>query len=197
MGVAMAKSTKIKRAGRARQIQIDGPTDEQMRSPFKIEEVTHVGDAAAITIAKPYRRTPMYLVLQSMFSDAEIKALKHYRHHADIADRSPLRDSLDKQIRGNGTGPTVEVVNAIRVRDDCERAAGSLKDILRAVVVYDWSLSAWAMQKGGAVEKEYTRLNRKGEEVRVYEMRPRDYALKEANLEIKMVAKRIQAELDA
>jgi hypothetical protein len=193
MGAALAKSTKIKRAGRAGRLDILAPTVEQMRdNMFKVEDATHVGDGASVTIGKAYRRTPMYLVLQSMFSDAEIKALKHYRHHADIADRSPLRDSLDKQIRGNGTGPTVEVVNAIRVRDDCERAAGSLKDILRAVMVYDWSLSQWAMQKGGALD-----VCREKEGKVVCRMEPRRKVLEVAQLEIKMAAKRVMAELDA
>lgn len=192
-GGSVAKSTKIKRAGRAVRIDITAPTDEQMRSPFVIDEVTHVGEGAAITIGKVFRRKPMYLVLADLFSDAEIKALKHYRHHADIADRSPLRDSLDKQIRiSSGFGPTVEVVNAMRVRDDCERAAGSLKDILRAVIVYDWSLSQWAMQKGGALD-----VCREKEGKVICRMEPRRKVLEIAQLEIKMAAKRVMAELDA
>jgi hypothetical protein len=174
-------------------VKIEGPTREQeSANPFVIEEVRHVGDGAAVTIGKVYRRKPMIVVLQSLFSDAEFKALKHYRHHADIADRSPLRDSLDKQVRGSGTGPTVELLNAIRVRDDCERAAGSLRGILRAVVVYDLSLSQWAMTQSGAIEKCRERDGR-----RICRMEARDKALRIAHLDIKMAAKRVQAELDA
>jgi hypothetical protein len=177
--MARVKSRKIRK--------IEGPTREQeAAAPFDMVEVTHVGDGASVTIGKAYRRKPMIAVLSSMFSDAEFRALKHYRHHADIADRSPLRDSLDKQVRGNGTGPTVEMLNAIRVRDDCERAAGSLRDILRAVVVYDISLSQWAVAQAGGVEN----CREKGGRT-VCRIEPKRKALDIAQLEIKM------AELDA
>ncbi len=173
-----------------------GPTAEQrQRGQFQLDDIVDKQPGGtSITIGKAYRRRPMIEILddQGVFSDAEIKALRHYRHHADIADRSPLRDSLNKQRGGSGMGPTVELLNATRVRDDCERAAGTLVDILRAVVVYDWSLSQWAMERSGSIEECEVR---KGK--RVCRPKPRDSALRIARLDIQMAAKRVESELNA
>jgi hypothetical protein len=177
------KNTARKQRSITREPDIATPTPEQMSS-FKIEDIhDKASNGATIKLGKAYRRRPMIDTLQDLFSDAEYKALKHYRHHADVADRSPLKDSLNK-APGGGTGcPSVEILNACRVRDDCERAAGSLRDILRAVVVYDLSLSQWAMQRSGARQEG----NR---------MKPHKKALAIAQLDISMVAQRVKNELD-
>lgn len=181
---------------RVKRLEVIGPTPEQSgHGMFVLEDVTDKRNGGgSITIGKAYRRRPMIDVLadQGLFGTAEVKALRHYRHHADIADRSPVRDSLNKQLGGTGTGPTVEMLNAIRVRDDCERAAGSLRDILRAVVVYDLSLSQWAITRNGATERCKDKRGK-----RVCWMEPAKKALEIAQLEIKLVARRVQAELDA
>ena len=177
-------------------LDIDTPTPEQMGQGVFVIEETHdkLPGGTQITLGKGYRRKPMIDVLhgQGLFSDEQHKALKHYRHHADIADRSPLRDSLNRQRGGGTTGPTIELLNAIRVRTDCERAAGSLVDILRAVVVYDQSLSQWVISRGVSVEKC------RGFGVnRVCRVEAPCKAVEIARMEIVMAAKRVQAELDA
>lgn len=170
------------------------PTAEQMRdAAFRPEQIVERGQ---VVKSVAYRRRPMIDILYAAdaLSKAEYDAVKHYRHHADIADRSPVRDSLAiERHGGSGVGPGVEMINAIQVRDDCERAAGSLVDILRAVVVYDMSLSQWAIQRSGAVEECET--DKKGR--RTCRMKPRRNALHIAKLEIRIAAKRVQAELDA
>ena len=179
--------------------EVLAPPPEQMKAgEFELQEIVDRSPSGRmLAIGKAYRRRPMVAILyeQGLFSQAEYKALRHYRHHADIADRSPLRDSITTLMRvagGTGAGPSVEMLNAIRVRDDCERAAGSLRDILRAIVVDDLSLSQWAMSKAGATERCEQRKGR-----RICWMVPSKKALAVAKLEITIVARRVQAELDA
>lgn len=177
------------------------PTPEQMRSgAFVIGDIVDKQPGGKfMSIGKAYRRRPMIDVLfaAGVFDEHEYKALRHYRHHADLADRSPIRDSLGKrQGGGSGDGPTITTLNAIRIVSDCEKAAGSLVDILRAVVVNDWSLSQWAMEHAGAIEKCRQKLVR-GQTFRVCRLEPRDYALRAARQEIKLAAQRVMNELDA
>lgn len=179
-------------------IETLGPTNEQRgHNAFELVDIVDKRPGGgSVVLGKAYRRTPMIDTLgrQGVFSDAELKALRHYRHHADIADRSPTRDSLDRQRHGgSGTGPTIELLNAVRVRDDCERAAGSLVDILRSIVVHDVSLSQWAIAKHGALEKRRERGNGKP----VLSMEPKPGTVSIARLEIQMAAKRVEAELTA
>src|SRR5688572_2345557 len=175
-----------------RRPDIEAPTQEQQAGGvFAIEDVLdRTPGGAAISIVKAYRRTPMIKILLAshVISYEDWKALNHYRHHADLADRSPIRDSLCLQRGGRGNGPTISTLHAIRVRDDCERAAGSLADILRMIVVYDWSLSQWAMHRHGSVEKRRPRGNR---------IEPTAKAMEIARLEIRIAASRVRGELDA
>lgn len=192
------KNRVRKGRGRQKPQEIIAPTAEQMGSGvFEIQDVTDKRNGGGtITIGKAYRRRPMIDVLAAagLFSDKELKALHHYRHHADIADRSLIRDSLGKRVSagGNHDWPTVAKLNAVRLVADVEAAAGTLRDILRAVVVYDQSLSEWAKQAAGAVEQ---RRERKGRVVCTLE--PRRKALEIARLEIRMAAKRVEAVLAA
>lgn len=171
------------------------PTPEQMRSGrFDIED-THdkLPGGKQITIGKAYRRRPMIDTLadQGLFSEREFKALSFYRHCATIADKSPVKDSLDRQrYGGTGNGPTAAYLTACEVVRDCERAAGSLADILRAVAVDDISISDWAMKQAGAVEQCR---DRKGK--LVCRLEPRQGALRIAQLEIKIAAQRVEGEL--
>lgn len=174
-----------------------GPTPEQMRHCAFVEQdiLDRTRDGKQRSIGKAHRRRPMIDILatQNLFTEAEHKALRHYRHHADIADRSPLRDSLAKGMPSSGRdGPTVIMLNAARVVRDCERAAGSLVDILRAVVVYDWSLSEWAIGRGSSRE---VCKPRRGKRYCWIEPHPKLLAL--AKQDIRIAAQRVQAELDA
>lgn len=181
--------------GRKAEKRIDAipPTREQeLQAEYRLEPITERGQV----IGTAYRRRAMIDILheRGILDEPLYKALKHYRHHADIADKSPIRDSLTNWMpkASGGTGPGIELLNAIRVRDDCERAAMGLVDILRAVVVDDMSLSQWAMHRHGA--REHCKM--KGQK-RVCVMAPTDKALKEARIEIRIVAGRVKGELDA
>lgn len=166
--------------------------DQRRGADYVLEDVIDkLSGGSQVKIGKAFRRKPMIdtLAAAGVFSDAEFKALTHYRRHADIADRSPLRDSLNMQrYGGTGTGPTIEMLNAVRVRDDVERAVGTLLDIFRAVVVDDVSLSQWAIAKWGSVEKV-----KRGKTV----IEPKPGKVSIARLEIQMAAKRAEAELSA
>jgi hypothetical protein len=184
------------RAKNRKAAEIVGPTPEQMGvSNFRLEDVTDKRNGGGtITIGKAYRRRPMIETLysQGLFSDSQYKALKHYRHHADMTDRSTVRDSLCTTRGGGGDGPSVGLVNAVQVVGACEMAAGSLRDILRAVVVDDLSLSQWAITKAGAIEDCEMK---KGQ--RVCRLKPRQKALAVAKMEIRIAAHRVEAELSA
>lgn len=174
-----------------------GPTPEQMRKASYVEGdvVDRAPGGRQITIGKAYRKRRMLDILhdQAVLSDEQAKALKQYQVWADTADRSPLRDSLAKGLPSRSAdGPTIAVLNAKRLRDECERAAGSLVDILRAVILNDMSLSQWVMEKHGAQEECE---QRKGK--RVCRLKPRDSHLRIAQLEIRIAADRVRAEIDA
>ena len=171
------------------------PTPEQMHGGvFELQDVIERSPRGMIAIGKAWCRVPMIKVLFAarVLSYDEFRALKHYRHHADMADHSPIRDSLNIQRGGGGNGLAFSRLHAQRVRDDCERSAGQLADILRAVVIYDLSLNQWAIRRGGSIER---RRVRKGRPVVDIEARPD--ALEVARLEIRMAAQRVMAELDS
>lgn len=166
-----------------------GPTPEQMASGnFSLDPITdRRPGGTTVVIGKAYRRKPMIdtLAAQGVISDSELKALRHYRHHADLADKSPLRDSLCiTRTHGAGDGPSHNLLNAMQVTGACERAAASLADILRAVAVYDKSLSQWAIERSGGLDD--------GGRVK-----PKQKALAVAKLEFQMAARRVEAELAA
>lgn len=188
---------KSERKGGKAQPDIKGPTPEQAsRAIYALDDIVDKRPGGTnVTIGSAYRKQPMIdtLAAQGVFSDAEHKALKHYRHHADIADRSLLRDSLNRTRSGGaGDGPTRTLLNAIEVTSLCEAAAGSLAPILRAVVVYDWSLSEWAMHRHGSLDDCQVKNGK-----RVCRPKPKARALAEARQDIIMAAKRVMAELDA
>lgn len=196
MGRVVSFKARSRGKAKADKDPVIEPTPEQMGDGrFALEDVTDKRNGGGtITIGKAYRRRPMIDVLydQSLFSDREYKALQHYRHHADLVDRSLVRDSLCFQRGGSGAGPTITTLNAIRLVTDVERAVGSLLDILRAVVVYDKSLSQWAIERMGG--KEQCR-KRKGKVVCAIE--PSQKALAIAKLEIRIAAERVESELSA
>lgn len=171
------------------------PTNEQMRGgAFVLADIVdRSANGRMIEIGTAYRRRPMIDVLhnQGLLTEEELKALRHYRHHADLVDRSPTRDSLCL-MRGHGNGPTITTLNAAFIVRQIEAAVGALVDILRAVVVDDVSLSQWAIRRAGALE---VRRQRQGKVVTLFE--PRQKALAIAKLEMKFAAQRVASELRA
>jgi hypothetical protein len=171
------------------------PTREQMRDgAFALSDIVDRSpNGRMIEIGTAYRRRPQIDILaaQGLLNSDELKALHHYRHHADLIERSPVRDSLCL-MRGHGNGPTITTLNAAFIVREIEAAVGSLVDILRAVVVDDVSLSQWAIRRHGSYEK--TRVRRGRPETTI---EPKDRALGIARLEMKIAASRVAAELAA
>ncbi len=185
-----------KKGGNVLKDQPTPPNDVQLaRAAFVQQDIVDKRPGGGqVIIGKAFRRKPMVEILagQGLFSAAEFKALTHYRHHADMADRSPIRDSLCLHRFGGSGHPTISLLNAIRIRDDCERAAANLAPILRAVILDDMSLSEWAIGQGGSIE---VCRDKRGKRICVIE--PRRNVLDIAKLEIRIVAQRVEAELAA
>ena len=178
-----------------KQVKIDavGPTPEQQgKSGYELERETKAGQVGQAH----YRRVRQVDALEaaSVITAEQAKSLRHYRHHVDIADRSPTRDSLTSWMPkgAGGDGPGIEVLNAIRITADIENAVGSLRDILRAVVVEDQSLSQWAMAQYGSIEECYQREGRT-----VCQLKPRRKALDIARLDFRMAAIRVDGKVRA
>lgn len=176
--------------------EIQEPTPEQIGA-FALEEVVErLRSGRTVTIGKAFRRRRMIDILHDakVLSGDEHKALHTYRHNADLADRSPLRDSIASlmMIRGSGEEPSIVLLNAASIAAACEQAAGSLCGILRAVVVDDVSLPQWVASQGFARQRTRTRGNRTDTWL---EAHPRKVEM--ARLEIQIAAQRVQAELDA
>lgn len=168
------------------------PTPEQMRmSEFVEGDVVDRKPGRNLVIGKAFQRRPMIesLAAAGLFSSNQFRALSTYRHYASLADRSPLRDSLNREPgRGSRDGMTLEMITAHSIAAACERAAGRLLGILRAVVIEDKSLSQWAIQTGGGIEVQ----RRRG-----IVIEPTRLALRIAQLDITVAAQRVEAELDA
>ena len=176
--------------------EIQEPTPQQIAA-FELGEIVEQRrGGGTVAIGKAYRRRRMIDILfdSRVISSDEFKALHTYRHNADLADRSPLRDSIAAlmMVRGSGEEPSIALLNAAYITAACEHAAGSLCGILRAVAVDDFSLAQWVASQGGA--RERTR-HRGGRVDTWLEAHPRKVQV--AKLEFQIAAQRVQAELDA
>lgn len=185
------------KAGKAKKIDAISPTPEQMaRGEYELSDILDKQpNGRMLSIGKAYRKVPVIDTLHAkgMFSDKEHKALHYYRHHADVVSRSLIRDSLCKDRHGgSGNGPTAAYITATEIVRDCERAAGQLVDILRAIVVEDVTLSQWAINQAGGIHDCEMKKGQK-----VCRIKPRQKALDIAKLEIRMAAVRVEAELAA
>ena len=184
----MAKRTK-----RVARIDAEAPTPEQMtRDVFVIERESVKGQIAAPHYRK--MRQLEQLSAQGLFTARQAKALANYRAAADMADRSPLRDSLAmmEPRGGTGDGPGLAVLRATQMARDVERASGSLSGLLRAVIVDDISLNDYAMVNYGKRQNCQT----VGDKTVCYD-RPTDKAMEFARLDMRMLAMRVESELTA
>lgn len=94
------------------------------------------------------------LLTNGKITEDEHRALTYYRDQADMANRSPLKDSLDKSVSGgDGQGLSAAVTSAILATARIERDMGQLSDIARAVAVEDMSLNQWCIRKHGGRER--------------------------------------------
>lgn len=109
-----------------------------------------------VSAAEARRRVP---VIETMYkrgqiNEEEYRALGYYRDQASIADSSPCRSCLDRDMHsGSGNGPGAAVVSAMIETGRIERDLGSLWLIARAVAVDDKSLSQWCIEQHGGRER--------------------------------------------
>lgn len=172
------------------------PTVEQMADDAFVwsDIVDKRPGGKTVTISHAYRRVPVIdrLFEAGLFTTDEYKALVHYRHHADIVERSLVRDSLNISRGSGGDVPTIVALTAQVIVREIEAAAGQLVDILRAITVEELTLSQWAIRRHGGREKTRVRNGRPCTTIE-----PSDRALAMAKMEMKMAAQRVEAELAA
>jgi hypothetical protein len=167
-----------------------GPTPEQMaRETYIIDRPI---EDRRIVVRYARVRQLEKLSKEGLFTVSQSKALYNYRHNADMADRSPITDSLGQFMpkAGKGDGPGISVLNAIDVVRDVESAAGPLASVLRLVIVDDNSLSSWAMVNYGKKQDCKTI----GEKKVCYD-RPTEKAMRLARRDVQIVASRVEAEM--
>lgn len=94
------------------------------------------------------------LLANGRITEEEHRALTYYRDQADMANRSPLKDSLNKSVSGgDGEHLSAAVTSAMLATSRIERDMGQLSDIARAVAVEDLSLNQWCIRKHGGRER--------------------------------------------
>ena len=140
-----------------------------------------------------YRRVPVIEVLytDSQITTRQFSGLARYRDVAVAADRSEIEDSVGKLLRncvGGGEGGGDFALRTAIELGRLERALGSLRDVARAIAVDDMTISQWAMQQHGSLEKD-----RKG----VISFEPTKKAFKIAWMDIRMAGERLAAEIGA
>ena len=92
------------------------------------------------------------LLASEQITEAEHRALAHYRDQASLAERSPVRSCCDVSPRG-GHGPGVAIVSARIETARMEREMGELAELARRVAVEDWSLTAWCIHRFGGRDR--------------------------------------------
>jgi len=117
-------------------------------------------------------------------TDDQHRALTYYRDQADMANRSPIKDSLNKTVGGGSEfGLSAAVVSALLTVARIEKDMGSVRDIARAIAVDDMSLTAWCVKRHGGRE----RYDGKGRFVAVVPIRE-EACMKQALLELRYAA---------
>lgn len=145
-----------------------------------------------------YRLVP---VIDTMAQTGKLSARQHYglaRYRALADDRSLTKDSTEALLQtGSGeplglppgfAGMMVGKYGWERSTAFLERELGMLYDIARAIAVDDVTVSRWAMDKGGAIER------RRGN---VVWFEPRRKALAIAMMDIRMAGERLAAAIGA
>lgn len=118
--------------------------------------------------------------------DRRFEALAYYRDQANLAERSPVKDSCDFSVGGGDGGPGVAIISAQIETGRMERDLGALRGIAQAVARDDKSLTQWCVEQFGGRE----RLDGKGKVVAIVPVREKATVAK-ALLELRMAADRI------
>lgn len=170
-------------------IDIVEPTAEQMdRDEYELSPITERGQVIGAAFKK--RRQLERLFQADVITPSEYGALLHYRNFADMADKSPVKDSLDRnmpQAASSGELPAY-ILDARFKTGKYESAAGSLWQFLRDIVVNDMTLTRWVIENVRSYEAfEKGRM--------ILKARPDDVEI--AKLGMRIVARRVMAEIDA
>ena len=106
-------------------------------------------------MAKVRRLVPPIDTLHSVgkITDDEHRSLTFYRDQVDTANKSPIKDSLNKSVGTDGQGLSAAVVSAMLATSRIERDMGQLSDIARAVAVDDMTIAQWCRHKHGERER--------------------------------------------
>jgi hypothetical protein len=111
-----------------------------------------------------YRAGPTWrrmAVIDTLLEQGKLTARQHgglarYRDVAGEAERSETTCSLDFSVRGSGEGLPHFGVRMNLELARLERELGSLRPIAYAIAVRDLTVSQWAMEQSGALERERT-----------------------------------------
>ena len=171
-----------------RTVEILEPTPEQFqRSEYALVSITERGQVTGAGFRKV--RELERLFSDDVISPSEFAALHRYRLYADMADKSPLRDSLDRHMPQGGSGEIPPYILDAKFRTGAvEKALGQLCDMTRAIIVDDLSVVDWVIDRGHwyiSHDRDQHRIRAKPEFVSV------------AKLDLRMAARRVMAEFDA
>lgn len=157
MGKTTAKrSTKIKAADRGPpviRLEQDATPERLAMADTKIVPALRVNREAMAKVRCIVPPIDRLLSIGKLTED-EHRALTYYRDQADTANKSPIKDSLNKTVSGGGEhGLSAAVVSAMLATARMERDMGQLSDIARAVAVDDMTISQWCIRKHGSRER--------------------------------------------
>ena len=117
----------------------------------------------------------------------QYEILQVYADQSRLAEKSPMRDSCDFTIRGNGGGePSPAIISARLATHEMEAKAGALVSILQAIVRDERSISDYCIERYGGRE----RYDHKGRFVAIVPRREK-VVIADARRELRAVANRL------
>jgi hypothetical protein len=142
-----------------------------------------------------WRRVPVIVTLadQGKLSERQFTGLARYRDVGIACERSPVRDSCDFSVKGNGEGLPPAALRALTEMGWLERQLGALRTIAYAIAIEDVTLSEWAIRQGGSVMR--SRQGPKDKIIRWFE--PKRQLHKLALVDIRMAGERLAAAIAA
>lgn len=136
-------------------------------------------------LAKRFADVLSTMLKRGQLSDYEYAKLQFYQTKANLIERSPSRDSLDRTIRGGDIGPSEAILRLKQEVAIMDRDLGSLAPLVAFITVQNESLTQWCIQQYGSREKNGNIVPING-----------DKRVARALLELKMAARRIVTDDD-
>ncbi|GAA0729950.1 hypothetical protein [Sphingomonas japonica] len=93
------------------------------------------------------------LYASGKLSEGQYYALRYYGEQARLAQRSLIKDSLDREIGGGGDHYSAELISAEIETGRIERELGALREIAYHVAVEEKTLATWCIQRHGGRER--------------------------------------------